>query len=1040
MVANRYALGVLLCSILIGMASASGPTFPANVLYYLPITLTNSQANVVAANTPIAIGTTGAGGIIGFNALAYGQYETCSLNNAEFFFANGTIATSWLEGNYLSELTANAACTGTASPNALVNSANVLYWVVIPGTAFLPASSSNTLYIGWAGNTISSANTLFNTANTGEAPQLSCNNPTNTISGCATGQYAKYDNGNSIFSNYYNFAGTSLPATWKFESSFKYNYTNNGLTAGNAVGQGIGALLTPINPANTVAEMYGGWPHTGSLCSSCLGLSNSNTAFNSNAIIGNNAGFIALQSNNAGTWFTSTWPANPIARVYGVTQTATGTNIIYTLNYTSNTMTKTMPPTAYWTISGPAANPLREQWFRTRAMPPNGIMPSVSLGNVIPATIPMTFNSFTSSPALPAILEPKQSITFTASVTGGTGPYTYNFLIVNTTTNTIYASQSGANSLTSNSFVWVVPSGAAGGIYEANVVVTDNTPSTVNSPYISKLTVNPLLSSVQWTALNNPQVEGQTQALTATIPFNVSGQPDVLVQHYNGTLVGYNATSSTSQARGTALMEAVSNEVSRDSIYLKAETYDIGTNTITLGNNIATNINLYGAGKYQTIIQSEAGSPNGNAIVVPGTNSVTADLSLIVNKLSGFGIGENYTFPWGLFQNNYNTLNATLRNVFINGTTDGIYIQSTSFLFTGQVYNSTVKTQWDALYMFAGGGGGTLNVFNSIFNPINNTNTNNGLLTHAAIIVVGTVNAVNSKFYGNGGINSATGIKTNGGTISLFGGTSVPSGMANILALWNAAGTINVNTTFAYNHALSSGVITSIGNPPYSPYSYQAYPNNAPWPMYQGTSPYTYNIVVYNASGMLVYNSLSPFTSSTSNQVSFTQQIAWGLGSFTANIYVTDSATTNVIAFNSLTYFVGASPLICTSPVFSFFPVNALTYTNADPANMMFEAYNGIANVLVNSTPFYTVNGLGAIVVQPGWNFSYTFNSLPAVVVRCVPVPLSFAAGYAAGGQSNNYTYLVVGVGVGLSLALIFGTKMKSGGYGKRKQPRNASG
>ena len=77
----------------------------------------------MAANTPIAIGTTTTGNIIGFNAIKYKQYETCNLNNAEFFFANGTLATSWMEGNYLNEQIANALCMSSTSPNALVNSA-----------------------------------------------------------------------------------------------------------------------------------------------------------------------------------------------------------------------------------------------------------------------------------------------------------------------------------------------------------------------------------------------------------------------------------------------------------------------------------------------------------------------------------------------------------------------------------------------------------------------------------------------------------------------------------------------------------------------------------------------------------------------------------------------------------------------------------------------------------------------------------------------------------------------------------------------------
>ena len=158
---------------------------PTGIIAWLPITLTNYQSTAVAANTPIAIGTTSSGNVIGFNALKYSQYYTCDLNNAEFFFQNGSIATSWMEGNMINENTANAACTSSGSRNALVNSANILYWIRVPSNTFLPANTgsptTNIIYLGWAGNTISQANTLLNTLTTGEAPQFSITGYANSI-------------------------------------------------------------------------------------------------------------------------------------------------------------------------------------------------------------------------------------------------------------------------------------------------------------------------------------------------------------------------------------------------------------------------------------------------------------------------------------------------------------------------------------------------------------------------------------------------------------------------------------------------------------------------------------------------------------------------------------------------------------------------------------------------------------------------------------------------------------------------------------------
>ena len=201
---------------------------PANILYYIPITFENQNSVALSANTPLAVGVSNGGvfngaKVIGFNVLKYKQYYTCNLNDAEFFYANGTVAKSWLEGNIINEQTANSACTSSSSINALAASTNVLYWI-LPNNApaFLPANTgtatTNTIYLGWAGNVISSANTLLSNVLTGEAPQLSCQFPANTVTGCGStstqNSYGYYDNGNQIFDFYDNFSGTTLDSAW----------------------------------------------------------------------------------------------------------------------------------------------------------------------------------------------------------------------------------------------------------------------------------------------------------------------------------------------------------------------------------------------------------------------------------------------------------------------------------------------------------------------------------------------------------------------------------------------------------------------------------------------------------------------------------------------------------------------------------------------------------------------------------------------------------------------------------------------------------
>ena len=133
--------------------------------------------------------------MIQFNALAYQSYETSTLNNTAFFYANGTRMPSWIEGNVLNE-----------SSKALSTATNVIIWVKSPDTdTFLAANTgtatTNTIYMGFAGTGATTQNMLLSNTITGEAPQLSPS-------------YAEYDDGASVFTNYWNFAGTSLPSGW----------------------------------------------------------------------------------------------------------------------------------------------------------------------------------------------------------------------------------------------------------------------------------------------------------------------------------------------------------------------------------------------------------------------------------------------------------------------------------------------------------------------------------------------------------------------------------------------------------------------------------------------------------------------------------------------------------------------------------------------------------------------------------------------------------------------------------------------------------
>jgi len=350
--------------------------------------------------------------VLGFNALKYSSYYTCNLNNAEFFFANGTIATSWLEGNIINEMTANSACTSSSSHNSLVDSANVLYWVLDPSKYFLPANTGtqtyNTIYLGWAGNVISPSNTLLSNTLTGEAPQLSCAQPWNTIIGCGSGtsSYGYYDNGNMVFNAnglglYQNFIGTNTPSGWtKTDPSGQFTQDNGVIL--NAKGATV-----PSANLITISTNYGLNPNQilDTLASSSAvngGDDASGPGYMGINDLGGGYGFKSVSwqlsglSQIAGSAYT-TGPT--ISAVYKPPNVNTKTNDVLTIYWPSTstasfydnynaldtgTITSSIPTTNLaigieWS-SGNAVGHV--QWIRSRAYPPNGAMPTVTYGIV----------------------------------------------------------------------------------------------------------------------------------------------------------------------------------------------------------------------------------------------------------------------------------------------------------------------------------------------------------------------------------------------------------------------------------------------------------------------------------------------------------------------------------------------------------------------------------------------------------------------------------------------------------------------------------
>ncbi len=372
-------------------SSHPGVTLPPNIEYYVPVTITNYPLNKVKPNSQIAVT---------INALNYQNYYTCNLNNAEFFYANtGAVVPSWLEGNYTNETNANAMCTSASSKGALVDSGTILYWINIGNSA--ADGNLGDIYMGWAGNTLSPSNTLMNGVTTGEAPELTCPNPAVTAN-CPT--YAEYDNGNSIFNFYSNFAGTTLPSDWKDVNGVGYTVDNgiqitslsNSYSYINATTQAftqgtVMDALTTFSPSWDADYEFGGIG-TGGI-----------TSANVLMIYGNDQGTGSLSpefytSVGGGDLIITNYLYPPTANapqlltmVYNASVPFAGPYDTWVMeNYTdpfSNTYIFPSGFPLFPAVAGAyyGASPISYQnttWVRVRNNPPNGVMPTVRVGGV----------------------------------------------------------------------------------------------------------------------------------------------------------------------------------------------------------------------------------------------------------------------------------------------------------------------------------------------------------------------------------------------------------------------------------------------------------------------------------------------------------------------------------------------------------------------------------------------------------------------------------------------------------------------------------
>lgn len=326
--------------------------FPPGILYYVPVTVANSQP--IATEAPFDT-------FLQVSCSLVASYAPANLQNIEFFASDGQIVPSW---HY--------------SGNCVTSPSEASYWLSLSGG--VAANSNYTFYMGMG----ATDSNLLNKVNTGAAP---------TCYDCApTAPYGTYDDGASVFPYYQAWGGLSaLPAGWSVTTSgglsFSFGATETAITPAGSSGaelenntsdltavqqpffwEAYGAFANPSNGVGSgaglidtaqISESWGGASNLG--CDIGGSIQNFGTDTS-----GNHLYAIEVSNPSSSNWASAIYEDSAYAGC-----SVSGYSV---------------PPPAHQGLYMPLDSGTKTlYWNLIRTDPPNGVMPSASFGSVSPA-------------------------------------------------------------------------------------------------------------------------------------------------------------------------------------------------------------------------------------------------------------------------------------------------------------------------------------------------------------------------------------------------------------------------------------------------------------------------------------------------------------------------------------------------------------------------------------------------------------------------------------------------------------------------------
>ena len=358
----------------------------------VPITITNTQD--IATPSPFQV-------MITVNSAQYATYEASDLSNIAFSASDGTIIPSWLESGNSNSAT------------------NTVYWLKVES---IPADSSITISM----NFYSTSTNVLNGQTTGEAPDLS-----NVRGQC--------DNGANVFIMYADFLkGLSGWLPYQTSGDFVPVATPNGVQMINGVETTY--LISPVSLPSIPIEVEEGWNFSGAADAHGISMFGSSPFSTSPSVI-ESIGYTATLANSIGsvfdyyqghTFLTSSNSSNAATIASGACIGPGGGNFNLISFLTFN---GTWASTGYATtqsvslegfglasipiaasgnapgnlnnpallISGGAGWYSSDQytlWVVARALPPNSVSPSFSIGTLVagpPSPTPQPIQTAASS-------------------------------------------------------------------------------------------------------------------------------------------------------------------------------------------------------------------------------------------------------------------------------------------------------------------------------------------------------------------------------------------------------------------------------------------------------------------------------------------------------------------------------------------------------------------------------------------------------------------------------------------------------------------